>query len=124
MDNLNIKLTIFGLERTLKEVMDDLANATMVKTSRSKDKLTYKALGEVKTLYNVLEVKVDKDDKEDISQFDKRWLIEACKKQIPQKPYYRKEEDAEGYACPVCDMGVTVDHGRIRDTFCSHCGQA
>ena len=50
--------------------------------------------------------------------------LNALKKQMPQKPYYRKEEYAEGYACPVCDMGVTVDHGRIKDTFCSHCGQA
>lgn len=55
---------------------------------------------------------------------DKQWLLEACEKQIPKNPYYRREEDAEGYACPVCDMGVTVDHGRIRDAFCSHCGQA
>lgn len=65
MDNLNIRLTIFGLERTLKEVMDDLANATMVKTKRSKDELIYKALGEVKALYNVLEVKENKDDTEE-----------------------------------------------------------
>lgn len=69
MDNLNIRLTIFGLERTLKEVMDDLANATMVKTKRSKDELIYKALGEVKALYNVLEVKADKDDTEEESGF-------------------------------------------------------
>lgn len=65
MDDLNIRLTIFGLERTLKEVMDDLANATMVKTKRSKDELIYKALGEVKALYNVLEVKVNKDNTEE-----------------------------------------------------------
>lgn len=69
MDNLNIRLTIFGLERTLKEVMDDLSNATMVKTKRSKDELIYKALGEVKALYNVLEVKADKDDTEEESGF-------------------------------------------------------
>lgn len=67
MGNLNIRLTILGLERTLKEVMDDLANATMVKTKRSKDELIYKALGEVKALYNVLEVKADKDDAEEES---------------------------------------------------------
>jgi hypothetical protein len=48
----------------------------------------------------------------------------ALEKQTPKKPYYRKEEDAEGYACPSCDMGVTVDNGRIRDAYCSHCGQA
>lgn len=69
MDNLNIRLTIFGLERTLKEIMDDLANATMVKTKRSKDELIYKALGEVKALYNVLEVKADKDDTEEENGF-------------------------------------------------------
>lgn len=50
--------------------------------------------------------------------------VAAIEKQMPKKPYFRKEEDAKGYACPVCDMGVTADHGRIRDTFCSHCGQA
>lgn len=50
-------------------------------------------------------------------------IVEALKKQIPDKPYYRKEEDAEGWACPNCDDGVTVNHGRIRDTYCSHCGQ-
>ena len=65
MNNLNIRLTIFGLERTLKEIIDALANATMVKTKRSKDELIYKALGEVKALYNVLEVKADKDDTEE-----------------------------------------------------------
>ena len=69
MDNLNIRLTIFGLERTLKEIMDDLANATMAKTKRSKDELIYKALGEVKALYNVLEVKTDKTDTEEESGF-------------------------------------------------------
>ena len=69
MDNLNIRLTIFGLERTLKEIMDDLANATMVNTKRSKDELIYKALGEVKALYNVLEVKEDKTDMEEESGF-------------------------------------------------------
>jgi len=50
--------------------------------------------------------------------------IAAIKKQLPKKPYYRKEAGTEGYACSVCDMGVTVDHGRIRDAYCSHCGQA
>lgn len=69
MDDLNIRLTIFGLERTLKEVMDDLANATMVKTKRSKDELIYKTLGEVKALYNVLEVKANKVDTEEESGF-------------------------------------------------------
>ena len=50
-------------------------------------------------------------------------IVDALNKQIPIKPYYRKEEDAEGWACPNCDGGVTVNHGRIRDTYCSHCGQ-
>lgn len=55
---------------------------------------------------------------------NKTTIMDALNKQMPKKPYYRKEEDTEGYACPVCHMGVTVDHGRIKDTFCSHCGQA
>jgi hypothetical protein len=49
--------------------------------------------------------------------------IDACEKQVPKRPYWRKEEDAAGYACPICDMGVTADHGRIKDAYCSHCGQ-
>lgn len=49
--------------------------------------------------------------------------ILAIEKQIAKKPYYRKEEDSEGYACPVCDIGVTVDHGRIKLSYCSSCGQ-
>lgn len=52
-----------------------------------------------------------------------RTVIKALEKQISKKPYFRKEEDAAGYACPVCDMGVTADKGRIRDAYCSHCGQ-
>ena len=52
-----------------------------------------------------------------------RTVIKALDKQIPKKPYFRNEEGATGYACPVCDMGVTADKGRIRDTYCSHCGQ-
>lgn len=66
----------------------------------------------------------DKKEKYTLALKAMRTAITALEKRIPQKPYYRKEEDAKGYACPVCDMGVTVDHGRIRDTFCSHCGQA
>ena len=60
----------------------------------------------------------------DCTVLNKVAILDALNKQIPKKPYYRKEKDAKGYACPACDMGVTVDHGRIRDTFCSHCGQA
>ena len=60
----------------------------------------------------------------DLTVLNKRAIMNAIKKQIPQKPWYRMEEDAEGWACPACNMGVTVDHGRIKDTFCSLCGQA
>lgn len=60
----------------------------------------------------------------DLTVLNKAAILEAIGKQIPQKPRYRREEDAEGWACPACHMGVTVDHGRIKDTFCSHCGQA
>lgn len=49
--------------------------------------------------------------------------VDALSRQIPIKPYYRREEDTEGQACPNCDGGVTADYGRIRDTYCSHCGQ-
>ena len=60
----------------------------------------------------------------DLTVLNKLAIMNAIKKQIPQKPWYRREEDAEGWSCPACHMGVTVDHGRIKDTFCSHCGQA
>lgn len=50
-------------------------------------------------------------------------IADALSRQIPIKPYYRKEEDAEGWACPNCDMGVEHDHGRIKDTYCHSCGQ-
>lgn len=50
-------------------------------------------------------------------------IVNAINKQLPSKPYYRKEEDAEGWACPNCDMGVEHDHGRIKDTYCHSCGQ-
>lgn len=60
----------------------------------------------------------------DLTVLNKWAILNAIKKQIPQKPWYRREEGAEGWACPACNMGVTVDHGRIKDTFCSHCGQS
>lgn len=50
-------------------------------------------------------------------------IVNAINKQLPSKPYYRKEEDAEGWACPNCDMGIEHDHGRIKDTYCHSCGQ-
>lgn len=49
--------------------------------------------------------------------------IEALQKMLPKKPYFRVEEDTQGYACPICDFGVTIDKGRIRLCHCSHCGQ-
>lgn len=50
-------------------------------------------------------------------------IVNAINKQLPSKPYYRKEEDAEGWACPNCDMGIEHDYGRIKDTYCHSCGQ-
>jgi len=55
---------------------------------------------------------------------------ESSEYRTPKEPYWRTEKDedgyvhAEGWACPRCDMGVTAYHGKIRDTFCSSCGQA
>lgn len=60
----------------------------------------------------------------DVTDLVKSSILSAVKKQVPQKPYYRVEEYAEGWACPVCDMGVTIDHGRTRNSYCSNCGQA
>ena len=64
----------------------------------------------------------DTTDISDIKPYD-YVIIDALSRQIPIKPYYRREEDTEGLACPNCDGGVTADYGRIRDTYCSHCGQ-
>lgn len=50
-------------------------------------------------------------------------INEAIDSRIDAQPYYRREEDDKGWACPRCDMGVTVDHGRIREQYCSSCGQ-
>ena len=50
-------------------------------------------------------------------------IVDALNKQLPDKPYYRKEEDTEGWVCPNCDMGVEHDHGRIKDVYCHNCGQ-
>ena len=73
-------------------------------------------------------------DMEDIDLYDYLNLITRLLAQnqvdkvktwrIPKEPYWRTEEDAKGYACPTCNMGVTVDHGIIRDAYCSSCGQA
>lgn len=49
--------------------------------------------------------------------------IEALQKMLPKKPYFRVEEDTQGYACSICDFGVTIDKGRIRLYHCSNCGQ-
>lgn len=60
--------------------------------------------------------------------FTNRLIIEKkfeewCdKNSISKTPNYRVEEYAEGWACPVCDMGVTIDHGRTRNSYCSNCG--
>ena len=60
----------------------------------------------------------------DVTDLIRASILSAVKKQVPQKPYYRVEEDTEGWASPVCDMCVTVDHGRTRNSYCSNCGQA
>ena len=41
-------------------------------------------------------------------------IVNAINKQLPSKPYYRKEEDAEGWACPNCDMGVEMTMVELR----------
>lgn len=50
--------------------------------------------------------------------------VESIEKQIPKEPYWRVEEEGEGWACPACNMGVTIDGERIRERFCSDCGQS
>ena len=45
-------------------------------------------------------------------------IVDALNKQLPDKPYYRKEEDAEGWACPNCYQGL-IKYFR----HCEECGQ-
>ena len=48
-------------------------------------------------------------------------IIEAIKKQIPQKPKAVRSHDFKGFAlgdCPVCDR--TVDNN---ENYCFNCGQ-
>ena len=70
------------------------------------------------------------DYDKDIYDCDKEALVFAVKaveKQMMQKPYFREEEGAKGYACPSCDMGVEIrlfQGGCVKERFCSCCGQA
>ena len=59
----------------------------------------------------------------DLTVLNKEAILDAIRKRIPQKPWYRVEEDSEGWACPCCHMCVETDHGRIRELYCSDCGQ-
>lgn len=58
---------------------------------------------------------------------DKKWLIEACEKQIPNKVV---EFGKYGFNCPCCneDLGLEKEDICIYDMptpkHCEHCGQA
>lgn len=57
---------------------------------------------------------------------DKKWLIEACKKQIPEKVI---EYGKYGFKCPCCneDLGLEREDILIYDMtppkYCDNCGQ-
>lgn len=54
---LNIELTSYGLDDTLKGIMDDLESAMGNNISkRRKDEIIYKTLGTVNTLYHMVQV--------------------------------------------------------------------
>lgn len=53
----NIELTSYGLDDTLKDIMDDLESAIGNNISkRKKDEIIYKILGTVNTLYRMVQV--------------------------------------------------------------------
>lgn len=54
---LNIELTSFGLDETLKDIMKDLRSALGNNNSKKrKDEVMYKVLGSVTALWNMVQV--------------------------------------------------------------------
>lgn len=59
---LNIELTEYGVEDTLKEIGEYLESAIKSKSKKQKNEMIYKALGAINTLYYVIDVtEVDAD---------------------------------------------------------------
>ena len=54
--------------------------------------------------------------------------IEALEKQIPKKPYKRKEHKQNDYYCTVCRryLGdeMELKYACLQPEYCQHCGQA
>lgn len=54
--------------------------------------------------------------------------ISALEKQIPKKPYKRKEHKQNDYYCSVCKRYLGDDmelkYACLQPSYCPHCGQA
>lgn len=52
----------------------------------------------------------------------------AIEKQIPKKPYKRKEHKQNDYYCTICKCYLGDDmelkHACLQPEYCQHCGQA
>lgn len=66
---LNIELSEYGVEDTLKEIAEYLEEAIKSSSKKRKNEIIHKALGAIDTLYyviNVTEVNTDTDSKSDV----------------------------------------------------------
>lgn len=54
--------------------------------------------------------------------------VEALEKQIPKKPYKRKEHKQNDYYCAICKcyLGdeMELQNACLQPKYCEHCGQA
>ena len=54
--------------------------------------------------------------------------VNALEKQIPKKPYKRKEHKSKDYYCAICErcLGNEIElrFACLQPEYCEHCGQA
>ena len=61
---MNIKLTEYGIDDTLKHSIELLDTAIGKKSAKDKDKLMYQVVGELDTLFRCIEVKEENNKHE------------------------------------------------------------
>lgn len=65
---LNIELSEYGIENTLREVSEYLESAIKSSSKKKKNEIMYKALGAIDTLYYVVDVtEVDVNTKNELN---------------------------------------------------------
>lgn len=63
---LNIELTLYGVDDTLKEIREDLNSVLGSNISKKrKDEIIYKTIGSVKTLWRLIYVSEEDTDKDE-----------------------------------------------------------